>query len=539
VKGWVIAHSVDLVATGERAFVRQLSDPEPNRLTYSSLMSAQECEAIDLGAYRDARSWYVNQGLDTTVVDGVSLGRAFEYSATEILVRQHRAALVLRKLLADSAEKTVRLRGVGDEWQTMARALGAVPIAEGPGLVPSPTTGADLTPPSRSRRLAARLVGLRPPKNPWLVLVGWSAGARPYHRHLLRRASAQLVDPGSRALLYAMGQRARVTSIWLADLARHSPLATLSDSAVTSPEHEPLRAVEARFQMLEASLSAWADAGRRVGGSGVVAVVAQDVLPPQRAFLLGLRAAGGSVITLEHGLSGGYTEQVSPVADVLAAWGEPQAAYTRTASPPGLRVVAVGWPRLESAAAIAPPPGRDAWDLLHFSQPSEDLSAGNWPEEHLHALQMVEEYARLHPDRRVAIKLHPSSRTYGFVPPPVRHAQLVTAESLALISSARVVLVVRSTTGIEAMSLGRPVLQVPPRGYIGPTEFIGESGAARRVDSVEELATATEHLLSDRSAYGDAVERGRAYARSFIHGFGQPGVAVRRLADLVAELRHS
>jgi hypothetical protein len=89
------------------------------------------------------------------------------------------------------------------------------------------------------------------------------------------------------------------------------------------------------------------------------------------------------------------------------------------------------------------------------------------------------------------------------------------------------------------MSLGRPVLQVPPRGYIGPTEFIGESGAARRVDSGEELAAATEHLLSDRSAYRDASERGRAYARSFIQGFGQPGGAVRRLADLVAELRDS
>jgi glycosyltransferase involved in cell wall biosynthesis len=152
---------------------------------------------------------------------------------------------------------------------------------------------------------------------------------------------------------------------------------------------------------------------------------------------------------------------------------------------------------------------------------------------------MVENYARRHPHRRVAIKLHPASRAYGFSPFPIQHAHIVTADSLALIRSARVVLVVASTTGIEAMSLGRPVLQVPPRGYIGPTEFIGQSGAARRVDSVEDLAAAMEDLLSDSSAYCDASERGRAYAHSFIHGFGQPGGAVRRLADLVAELRHS
>jgi len=62
---------------------------------------------------------------------------------------------------------------------------------------------------------------------------------------------------------------------------------------------------------------------------------------------------------------------------------------------------------------------------------------------------------------------------------------------------------------------------------------------ARPFDSVEELAAATEHLLSDRSAYGDAIERGRAFAGSFIHRLGEPGGAVRRLDDLVAELRRS
>ena len=534
----VIAHSADLVETGERAFVHQLDTPGSDLLTYSSLISSSECAAIDREAYRQARSWYVRYGSDRTVVDGVSLGHAFEYAATETLIRHYRAAFVLRKLLADSANRTVCLRGVGAEWWTMARALGAEPTAQGPGIVPSPASGSHPTPPSRSCRLAARIAGVFPPKNPWLVLVGSPAWARPYHRHLLRTAPAQLVDPGRGVLVSAIGQRARVTSIWLADLdqGRRSP--TLSDLAAMSPEKEPLRAVEARFALLQASMSSWARAGRRIGRPGAGAVAAQDVLPPARAFLLGLRAAGGSVVTLEHGLSGGYTELVSSVANIEAVWGEPQASYTRAASQSGLRVVSVGWPRLESAEAVAPPRD-DVWDLLHFSQPSEDLSAGNWPEDNLLALQMVDDYAERHPERRVAIKLHPANEALGFAVPPIRHARLVTAESLTLIRSARVVLVGRSTTGLEAMCLGRPVLQVPARGYIGPTEFIAESGATLPVNSADELAAAMEHLLSDRSAYGDAIERGRAYARSFIHGFGQPGTAVRRLADLVAELRHS
>jgi len=537
VKGWVIARSVDLVATGERAFVQELGDPEPNRLTYSSLLSPQDCEAIDLGAYRDARSWYVDDGRDATLVEGVSLGRAFEYSATETLVRHRRAALILRKLLADSADKTVRLRGVGEEWWTMARALGAEPTAEGPGVVPSPVTGSDLTPPTWSRRMVARLAGVRRPENPWLVLVGSPVWAAPYHRHLLRGAPAQLVDPSRRLLLHAIGQRARIASTWLADLDRRSRHPGLADSAIMSPEQQPLWAVEARFRVLQDAIASWAEEGRRVGGSGVVAVAGQDVLPPERAFLLGLRAAGGRVITLEHGISGGYTEQVWSVADVLAAWGEPQAAYHRSAGPPGLRVVALGWPSLEFPEA-PPPPAGDAWDLLHFSQFPGDLSAGAWPEVHIRAVQMVEEYAHQHPDRRVAIKLHPASQAMGFSAPPIRYAHLLMDNSLALIRSARVVVAVSSTTGIEAMCLGRPVLQVLPHGYAGPTDFIADADAVQ-VDSVEELAAATEHLLSDRSAYGDASDRGLAYARSFIRGFGQPGGAVERLADLVAELRHS
>jgi hypothetical protein len=534
----VIAHSVELVQTGERAFVQQLADPGPDRLTYSSLMNAQECAAIDLGAYRDARSWYLSAGSDTSIVDSVSLGRAFEYCATESLIRHRRAALVLEKLLASSADKTVRLRGVGDEWSTMARALGAEPIVEDPGVSPSATTRAYLPPRSRSRRLLARLAGAVPPKKPWLVLVGSPAWTRPYHHLLLRGASVELVDPSRRLLLYAIGRRARSTSIWLGDLERAGRAPVPSDSTVTSPERAPIRAVEAQFQLFQPSLSSWAAAGRRAGGPGVVAIAAQDVLPPERAFLLGVRAAGGRVITLEHGMAGGYTEQVSSVADALAAWGEPQAAYHRSAGPSGIRVVAVGWPRLESRAALAPPAGDDAWDLLHFSQPSDDLSAGDWSDAHLRAVQLVEEYARLNPHRRVAIKLHPASRAYGFTPAPIRHAHLVTGDSLDLIASSRIVVVVASTTGIEAMSMGRPVLQVPPRGNTGPIDFISASGAARRVDTVAEIADATDHLLSDGAAYRNAAERGRAYARSFIEGFGQPGGAVQRLADLVAELRH-
>jgi hypothetical protein len=415
----------------------------------------------------------------------------------------------------------------------MARALHAEAIPEGPGVIDSAATGVH-RPSTRLQRLVLSLVALRSANEPWLVLVGWQAWAGPYSRQLVAGGSAHLVNPGRKGLEQVLRHRARISITRLGTPRPFPPAAPQRDAL--SPEEQFLFAIRSRFELLRGSLKTWAEIGRRLGKPGVVALAGQDVLPPERAFLLGLRAAGGRVITLEHGISGGYTQQVWSIADVLAAWGEPQAAYHRQAGPPGLRVEAVGWPRLESVA-LEQPTERRSWDLLHFSQPSEDLSAGGWPEAHLHALRLVDEYARLHPDRRVAIKLHPSSRANRFAPSPIQHAEIVTDPSLDLIRSARVVLVVESTTGLEAMSLGRPVLQVPPRGYVGPTEFISASQAARAVDSVDELAAATEQLLRDPDYYDDAARRGQAYAGEFIEGFGKPGSAAGRLSDLVSELR--
>jgi hypothetical protein len=524
-RDWVIARDAHLC--GERdgsAFVEFLAEPSDRLSTYSSLLSAADCAAIDTAAYEDARTWFLNGQNDPTSLGGVSLGRAFELPATVMLIKQRRALLVLRKLLEDVAAP-IRLRGVGDEWRSAARTLGAT-IIEDVATGDSPSMpGLRVAEPSRLERSLAALVGLGRRSKATAVFVDTPRWSRPYCRALLQRRSVGLVNPGARVLLDALLSRRSADCAWLAQEAQGWD-GRRADFDVDPGD--PWCSMRSSFSLLRPALTAWAEAGLRAGGHGVVAVATQDVTPPARAFLLGLEAGGGRVLTLEHGISGAYRGQVHSVADVLGTWGEPQAAYHREFGPPGLETEAIGWPRLEAAYATRDVEAIAAWDLVFFSQPAASLSSADWPEDNLTALRAVESYAAAHPERRVAVKLHPATAAYGSAAPELAHATLVTGDSLRLIRSARLSAVSFSTTGIESMASGRPVIQLARKGVLGPTEFISASGAAVLAEGPQELEAAAESLLADSSAYGRARERGLAYAREFIRGVDCPGGAVLR-----------
>ena len=327
--------------------------------------------------------------------------------------------------------------------------------------------------------------------------------------------------------------RRRAAGSWLAEGAR----AGKGAGAGGEPDpDDPWSGVRSTSSRVTPSLVAWAEAGRRAGGRGVVAVATQDVAPPARAFLLGVRAAGGRVLTLEHGISGAYAHQIHSVADVLGTWGEPQAIYHRQVGPAGLKAEAIGWPRLEGQYAACGVDTPAAWDLVFFSQPAAALSSASWPEDSLMAVRIVESYAEAHPERRVAIKLHPATAAYGFAVPRLAHATLVTENSLSLIRSARVAVVPLSTTGLESMALGRPVIQLARRGVLGPTEFISASGAAVQAEGLQELEAAADLLFNDQAAYSRARDSGLAYAREFIVDVDRPGSAVRRFLAAVDRL---
>ena len=533
---WVIAKTPELCAGDEQAFVEHR--PSPDRyLSYSSLMDVSDCAAIDDAGYREARSWYRTPEGDPTASDGASLGQAFELVATVLLLKYRRASLVLKRLLAQDPAAAFEFRGVGEEWWFAARAIGAPTTSLGRHGAWDGAPGLRLARPSRLERVLAAVAGGGAARSHGTVLMlGTPEWSRPYLRALLPRRKVAFVNPGTRVLLDVLRSRRRAGSTWLATEA--TAIDKLEPPQLHPHSDDEWFYLRRKLKSMSPLLEEWVRLGRKSGVGVDVVVSTQDVTPPARAFLLGLKGAGGRILTLEHGISGAYAGQVHSVADVLGAWGRPQAEYHRQFGPAGLKVEPLGWPRLEVAYSERDAGAPSVWDLLFFSQPSAGLSSGDWPEDNIRALAIVDSFAGAHPERRVAVKLHPASAAYGWHNPVVAHAKLVQGDSLSLIRQSRVVAASFSTTGIEAMALGRPHVQIGRQGYLGPVEFISGSGAALSAGDGAEFEVAVESLLRDPAAYSRHRDAGLSYAREFVLDLDRPGSAVARLVALVEDMRH-
>ncbi len=491
-------------------------------LTYSAILDSARCREIDRRAYEMARTWYRAGGeIDPTEVAGVSLGRAFELVATVMLVRMYRAKEVLAAIIGS---KPVALHGVGAEWEWAARELGVpfIRLAAETGstslMVPDPMTAV----PPRPYRVAARLASGRGGHRV-VAFLGSPHWALPYIRAFDPR-EVEVVNPGRRALFEAVASRRRAAVSWLSDNA-----ATSDWTMNVGGGQEMLRTAFMAIGPRMASLAMAAPIRQQR-----VVVATEDVSPSARTTALATLAAGGRAITLEHGISGIYREQIHSVATVLGAWGDPQRRYHQAAGPPGLSVVSLGWPRL---AGRKPAPDRETrFDVVYFGQPVVSLSAGGWPEDMVYAARIVGAYADRHPGRRIAWKPHPASSSYGGAADPGPSVTRISGESLDIIAQARVITAMSSTTALEAMALGRPVIQLPSRGPTGGPDFVQESGAATQVSSPEAFADGAERLLQDGAAREQAIAAGLAYLERFIAGFSQPGEAEERLAGIVNAL---
>ncbi|MHB8958915.1 MAG: glycosyltransferase [Candidatus Limnocylindrales bacterium] len=533
--GLIGAGTTAAVSQGELAFVES-SLPGDAWKTYSDILGPSVCSAIDREAYGRARSWYRSGDgdADLTEVRGVSLGRAYELRATAMLVAYLRARTVLANLTRPMVGTKVHVRDAGEEWVIAARSLGldidersriVRPLAS---IVPDP--GAH-SPRSLGRMLASVARPLKSPKVD-IVLSESPRWATAYHSSLLRRWPAIAVNPRPGMLLAALVERRRLHVTWLADsLPDRLARGVIKIAESPDPGDAVLRS---SFIADLPRLAAWAALGRSFQAR--LALATQDVTPAVRSVLLGFQAAGGRVITLEHGISGGYAEQVHSLADHLGVWGPIQAAYHRDAGPPSIDVVELGWPRLEAAAAQHRAEQEPKMDIVFFGQPATPLSAGSWPEDALRSHAIVEGYANRHPRRRVAVKLHPATRAYHATVMAHDRAVMAAGDSLSLIRRARVVAVATSTTALEAMAMGRPVIRIATRGYIGPVDFLRDSGAVVSVTDADEFEVAAEQLLSSRSAYARAVELGWAYAGAFVTGLNRPRSAEDRLIELVQTL---
>jgi hypothetical protein len=478
-----------------------------------------------------ARAWYrLPSGEDPTIQAGASLGRAFELRATALLVRGLRARLVVERLLGGHAGGPVELRGVGPEWWAAATALGVrvtgEALADLSGGIPDPGLAA---PTPATRALSSLAAAVRPRTPPVVTFVGSPIWSDPYRAVVASRWPTQLVDPGRRALASALVGGPRLSPRWVSV----RPIVPLpADEQVSEAADPSLTLVQRSFRWARPRLAAAAAAGATLGGQ--LAIATQDVSPAIRALLLGSRAAGGRVLTLEHGIAGGYDHQVHSVGDALGVWGRPQAEYHRAVGTRGIRIEEIGWARLEAQFRRRLPPPR--FDVVYFGQPALPLSAASWPEDALRADALIDAYAAARAGRLVAAKPHPATRAYLGSTAPFTSARIVTDDSLDLIARSRVVVTRRSTTAVEAMALGRAVVLIDPLGSIGAWDLLAGAEDIAHATCLEELDGAVETLLTDVAASRRAIDAGFDFVRAFIRGIDAPGSARSALADVVSSL---
>ena len=111
-----------------------------------------------------------------------------------------------------------------------------------------------------------------------------------------------------------------------------------------------------------------------------------------------------------------------------------------------------------------------------------------------------------------------------------------------LFRAADAVVMVTSMAGLEAMTLGCPVIAVQAEGksYEGESmpRYVSE-GVVERVNlgDVAGLAGALDRLLHDSAARAALVERARTFAARYVHPVD--GSLGRRLLDVIAEVRHA
>lgn len=490
--------------------------------TLSDFLSAEACRAIDDKAYLWAREWHRAHALRFATT-----GRVSEYPVTMAAIEYLRARWVLRLASERYHTGIVALDGVGRDWLDAARDLGLeVPRANvSDDIVPllrSPT-------PTTLTRLLTALFASR--ASDAIGLFDTTPRLLPNLRHVMSRQRLVLVGPSRGALVRMLPTLRRTSVVWPPSPAGES-------TAHPEASSRGLDRIAMRYHsMLEPLVAPWR---RQISTLPVLraAIAPQDMTPFVRAGMITLSASGTPTLTLEHGIGGSYRHQVFSVASNLGVWGPHQLAYHRPRQPGEVAIHVVGSSQMEGYWAEGRrPDSRCRWDVIFFAQPAPALSATSWPEDHLRALRLVSEYARLRPHRRVAVKEHPAMRAYrAELPAGGTTLTSVRGDTRKLLQSCKLVVVVSSTAGLEAMAAGRPVVQIPPKLEVGETSFIAQSGAAVTADTQEEFVEAVDRLLMDLTARLSAVSLGKAYAAEFVSGIDQPGFSARRLAGLVSQL---
>jgi hypothetical protein len=269
-----------------------------------------------------------------------------------------------------------------------------------------------------------------------------------------------------------------------------------------------------------------------------VIVVGNHYTLEGRAMALTARALGVPVATFEHGsiFPGDPLWQEVP-CDLVGVWGDASAEVVRQVT--DARVVVTGAPkldaRLEAARQVKVSVGRTV--LVATSGAGDKVSA----DEHAAFVRELFACARTLPDVRFAVKLHKKDRPAVYeaaaARQPASNLTWKAAEAgfggdiYAAVAGARALVTVQSTSALDAMLMGVPVVVVDigQRGRQKDAAFLAHArlahDAASLAGCLREILAGTPHPTDDSA---------RRYVASH---FAHLGTATQQAAQALLDLR--
>jgi glycosyltransferase involved in cell wall biosynthesis len=225
-----------------------------------------------------------------------------------------------------------------------------------------------------------------------------------------------------------------------------------------------------------------------------------------------------------------------PVDRVLV-WGEPSRDALLTCGVAGQAIAIVGAPRLDPYAnASFQSRGRSV--LVATSGPGDQVSN----ESHAKFIELLFEAAEALPDVEFVIKLHPKDSERNYQPAKLKRAnpriKLLRGDRsrqgidiFEFLAGARVLVTIASTTALDAMAVGVPVVTVLERPIeeYGHIEFLVR-GCTTRVNTSSQLAAALALALDGKT---DPKIQAAAQAYAGKHYANRGQAAVRAADELI------
>lgn len=279
-----------------------------------------------------------------------------------------------------------------------------------------------------------------------------------------------------------------------------------------------------------------------------VVVVGNDATMPCRAFVLAARSLGLATVYVQHGLVPRDQEVLPGASDRLLIWGaSSRRAFLELGNSDSqlIEVGATQYDRIFSRPLRDAAPSPVVWAtagrplIVYTSAPT---SRGEQRDDYVTASEAVAHAAAQVTDADFIVKLHPSEdeslwsaiqRHSG-----ARHLRIIReCDTLGLLAAADLVITRFSTTGMEAIILGKPLLMLNLTDEQDRAPY-AEAGAAIPVRAVTDLVPQIRRVLNDPLVDRElAPFRERLIADTFADNSGtaawRAGVEIERMARSV------